>query len=225
MFTWICPKCGGEVPPSYSDCPRCAPPAASATAAESPAATPTAAESPTPAAPAPQAPSPVAQPAPVYAAYPEQKSTALRDIAVVLGVAAVLLGAGYFVWQRMENGDKPKEDATTKMEKPGEALKAHPLAKQIEVTGIRIREPKPGQAEVKMLVVNHSAADIADLRMTVSLIARGTEKEVATFPITVKRLGAFESTEASAKIKVALRAYELPDWQFLEAKLFVQALE
>src|SRR4051794_11894708 len=25
MFTWICPKCGSEVPPAYSDCPRCAP--------------------------------------------------------------------------------------------------------------------------------------------------------------------------------------------------------
>ena len=221
MFTWICPKCGGEVPPSYSDCPRCAPPAAST----APDATPAAAQPPTTASPAPQTPSPVVQPAPVYAAHPEQKSTALRDIAVVLGVAAVLLGAGYFGWQRLENGDRPKEDATTKMEKPGEAPKDHPLAKQIEVTGFRIREAKPGQAEVKMLVVNHSAANIADLRMTVAVQAKGTSKEVATFPLTVKRLGAFESTEASAKIKVALRAYELPDWQFLEAKLLVQAPE
>ena len=24
MFTWICPKCGGEVLPSYAECPRCA---------------------------------------------------------------------------------------------------------------------------------------------------------------------------------------------------------
>ncbi|MBM3767717.1 MAG: hypothetical protein FJW32_20200 [Acidobacteria bacterium] len=158
-------------------------------------------------------------------AHPEPKSTALRDIAVVFGVAAVLLGAGYFVWNRMENGDKPNEEATTKMEKPGEAPKDHPLARQIEVTGFRIREPKPGQAEVKMLVVNHSAADIADLRMTVALSVKGTAKEVAKFPLTVKRLGAFESTEASAKIKVAMRAYELPDWQFLEAKLLVQAPE
>ena len=25
MFTWICPKCGREVPPAYSDCPDCNP--------------------------------------------------------------------------------------------------------------------------------------------------------------------------------------------------------
>ncbi len=24
MFTWICPKCGREVPPAYNDCPNCA---------------------------------------------------------------------------------------------------------------------------------------------------------------------------------------------------------
>ena len=24
MFTWICPQCGREVPPSYNDCPDCA---------------------------------------------------------------------------------------------------------------------------------------------------------------------------------------------------------
>lgn len=25
MFTWICPKCGREVPPAYTDCPNCNP--------------------------------------------------------------------------------------------------------------------------------------------------------------------------------------------------------
>src|SRR4051812_43414955 len=32
MFTWICPKCGREVPPAYNDCPDCAPKSADATA-------------------------------------------------------------------------------------------------------------------------------------------------------------------------------------------------
>src|SRR4051794_3434197 len=25
MFTWICPKCGREVPPAYNECPDCDP--------------------------------------------------------------------------------------------------------------------------------------------------------------------------------------------------------
>ena len=24
MFTWICPQCGREVPPAYTECPDCA---------------------------------------------------------------------------------------------------------------------------------------------------------------------------------------------------------
>ena len=36
MFTWICPQCGREVPPSYSDCPDCAAKAAAAGAAAPP---------------------------------------------------------------------------------------------------------------------------------------------------------------------------------------------
>src|SRR5580765_3488007 len=34
MFTWICPKCGREVPPAYNDCPDCAPQGAGAPAQE-----------------------------------------------------------------------------------------------------------------------------------------------------------------------------------------------
>ncbi len=40
MFTWICPQCGREVPPSYNDCPDCAAKAAEASSAAPPAATP-----------------------------------------------------------------------------------------------------------------------------------------------------------------------------------------
>ena len=33
MFTWICPKCGREVPPAYTDCPDCNPQSVPAAAA------------------------------------------------------------------------------------------------------------------------------------------------------------------------------------------------
>jgi hypothetical protein len=36
MFTWICPQCGREVPPSYSECPDCAERAKQAAAAAPP---------------------------------------------------------------------------------------------------------------------------------------------------------------------------------------------
>lgn len=51
MFTWICPQCGREVPPSYDECPDCAKKSAPAPAAV--AAAPPVSEQ-TPAAPPPQ---------------------------------------------------------------------------------------------------------------------------------------------------------------------------
>jgi hypothetical protein len=61
MFTWICPKCGREVPPSYSDCPDCA------TKAAPPPPGP-ALQPPEP--PRPQAPPPAPQPPPQYQPAP-----------------------------------------------------------------------------------------------------------------------------------------------------------
>lgn len=36
MFTWICPQCGKEVPPAYTDCPNCAERAKAAQQAQAP---------------------------------------------------------------------------------------------------------------------------------------------------------------------------------------------
>src|SRR5690348_12290900 len=64
MFTWICPKCGREVPPAYNECPDCdrvggqppaavaAPPVQHASVERSPA--PAVEPPPPPQAPAPQ---------------------------------------------------------------------------------------------------------------------------------------------------------------------------
>ncbi len=260
MFTWICEKCGGEVPPSMDACPRCAeaaraaaaatpavpqpeaysPPQAPVAAPQAPVAAPQAPVAPQQVAPQAQvAPAPAPQPvAPVpqaafppqaahyhgapsigYMPPPEPKSTTLRDILVTVGVAVVLLGGAYWYLTREERAMKAAE------EKPAlesvTAAKPHPLAKQLEVTGIRLRTPKPGQAEVQAVVVNHSAADIASLNMDVVLMAKGTTKEVAVFPVKLKKLGPFASTEVTARTKTQMSAIDLPDWQFLEAKVVI----
>ena len=78
MFSWICPQCGREVPPSYTECPDCV---AKGKVAPAPAAEP--AQPPAYAPPAPQpAPPPVyaSQPQgaspPQYAGYPPQYGAA-----------------------------------------------------------------------------------------------------------------------------------------------------
>lgn len=235
MFTWICEKCGGEVLPSQDQCPRCNPPqpaaqpAAPASEAVVPAPQPVA---PQPVAPTPQPVAPAPQPAPqtyapqphYYDAPPEPKSTTLRDVLVTLMVAGVIMGGGYFFWMRGERTEKAESKAT-EMEAVKGPKSTHPLAKQIEVTGIRLRMPKAGQAEVQALVVNHSAAEIAGMGIDVALFAKGTNKEIAVFPLKVKSLSPFGSVELSAKTKTEVSAIDLPDWQFLEARVVIQAGE
>jgi hypothetical protein len=72
MFTWICPQCGREVPPSYTECPDCAAKAASA-AAPPPPQQPVYPPPPQPGMPmqgGPQQPYPPYPPQPQYPQYP-----------------------------------------------------------------------------------------------------------------------------------------------------------
>jgi hypothetical protein len=64
MFSWICPQCGREVPPSYTECPDCV---AKGKVPPSPAVEP--AQPPANATPAPQPPQ-----QPVYVTQPSQQS-------------------------------------------------------------------------------------------------------------------------------------------------------
>jgi hypothetical protein len=217
MFTWICPQCGGEVLPSQDECPRCAKRAAEP--GQAVAVPPVATAAPVQATPVP------ASPAPRYTPPEEPRSTGLRDLLVTVGVAAVLLGVGYFFWTRAERRERAASETKAGLETAAGARNAHPLSKQIEVAGFRLRMPKPGQAEVQMLVVNHSAAEIAGLSMDVVLMAKGTSKEIAVLPVTVKRLSPFGSAEVTAKGKTLVSAIDLPDWQFLEARVVVQGTE
>jgi hypothetical protein len=63
MFTWICPQCGKEVPPAYTDCPNCAEKAAQAAQQAQAPAVPAAQPE---AAPAYVPPAPFQQPAAQY---------------------------------------------------------------------------------------------------------------------------------------------------------------
>lgn len=248
MFTWICPQCGGEVPPSMDACPRCAPrpvqAAVNAAPEPEPAVPPILLPQPTAPVSAPflsdPVPAPSAVPTPIQYQTPQMNqpspaysyshaepapSKAINPVLVVVGVAAVLLGAGYIAFQYLPSS-KLEERATegaggkTKLlDAKGSAV--HPLSKHVEVTGFRIREDKNQRVTVQMVIVNHSAADIAGLEMQVGLYAKN--EQVVEFPVKVKSLGPFEVAEGTGQATTKLRAYEIPDWQFLSAKVTITA--
>jgi hypothetical protein len=96
---------------------------------------------------------------------------------------------------------------------------SNPFAKYIELVGFRIIEKSPGHLEVRFGVVNHSEADIGDVKMDVSVrttTAKPDDPPLITFSTKVAALGPSELKPVVVDVPTKLRVYELPDWQFLK---------
>jgi hypothetical protein len=239
MFTWICPQCGREVPPSYTDCPDCAakgktppaPPPAQPPAPSAPPPQPTYQAAPPAYQPAP--PQPQYQPAPpAYQPAPQQQQyyypppraglpTWLMSIVFTLAFGGIVLGAYYAVEYFKKDSSAAAHSGAVEVEKPVAAsstadAKGSPLRKQIEVVGLRLTQNNAKKTEVRFLVVNHSGAEIQDLAVNANLQARTSKRDeepVGTFSFKVSSLGPYESKEMSSVVNTKLKVYELPDWQ------------
>lgn len=204
MFTWICPKCGREVPPSYSECPNCA----------------SGTQPPVPPAPQTAPPASSAQ-APPAASHALAKHHHVPGWVLTTLVVVALLSLGVSLYL-VTRSSGPAAQTPEKTTSAAAGVKRHPLWKHIEVTGIRITEDTAQKAQVQFLVVNHSGADIADLGGTLTLKPRGAKAAnapLASFEFKVPSLGPYESKELKNTVHSNLRAYELPDWQFLETEI------
>ena len=98
------------------------------------------------------------------------------------------------------------------------------LAKYIELVGLRIRERSPGHLIIQFGIVNHSEGDIGDVKLTVNLstsAAKPGDPPLITFPAQVPKLGPSELRDVSVDVPTKMRAYELPDWQFLTASFSI----
>jgi hypothetical protein len=107
--------------------------------------------------------------------------------------------------------ENPDGTAATKSEN------AHPLAKYIEVTGLRIVESGRGQVKIAFVAVNHSPADLPELNAQLTL--SGADKPLFDFPVRIPSMGPYESKDISTPVKTRLKAYELPDWQKVKSSL------
>jgi hypothetical protein len=93
-----------------------------------------------------------------------------------------------------------------------------PSAKYLELVGFRIIEKSPGHLEVRFGVVNHSEADLGELKMDVNVrttTAKPDDPPLITFSTKVS-LGPSDLKLATVDVPTKLRVYELPDWQFLK---------
>jgi hypothetical protein len=230
MFTWICPTCGRECPPSYTECPDCSarqkgtlavpapvPPASIATPPPSP-------PPPERPAPPPLSPEAITGPADLYRPPPPPN---LPAWAVTLGVALLMMllvgGLYYFLAARREDGAATA--AAPAFETPGPSTaSSHPYAKHLELAGFRIVEDARRRPQIRYVIINHSSAELASVPVRVTFTTANAHPDaapVATVNVKTPRLGAYESQEMISTINTNLRAYELPDWQFLRATVEV----
>ncbi len=144
---------------------------------------------------------------------------------VALLVAAVIVGLGavgyYYVLPSLRGGAAAtRESPFEKVQQAGQAAAGNRLSRYVEVTGFRISEDANKRTQIQFLVVNHSPADIGDLAGTVRLRTTQSKPDdppISEFDFKTTRLGPYESIEFKTLIKTSLRAYELPDWQYLTA--------
>ncbi len=141
-------------------------------------------------------------------------------VAFALAFLGILAGVYYF-FQRSGRPNTAEKAGLENPATPSQQKVTNPLQKYVEVVGIRmVTENKKPVA--KFVVVNHSAAEIADLAANVTLWAstsRSEEDSVGSFAFKVSGLGANSSKELTEPLKTKLKLYELPDWQNATAEI------
>ena len=107
---------------------------------------------------------------------------------------------------------------------PATTTSKNPLAKYIELSGFRLSEGTGGKLKVQFAAINHSEGDLGNVKVKVKLVtsvAKPDDPPVAEFEGEIKDLGPLAVRNAEAETSAKVRAYELPDWQFLRAQFDV----
>src|ERR1700690_1878601 len=235
MFSWICPKCGHEVPPSYSDCPNCAP-AVPGPAAPPPV--PVAQTAPPPMPPpavapplvvSPPTPPPEAVPSlvgpPPAVSPPVSSRVAVPGwlLSVMFGLVFIVILLGVIVWRQSRQAPPaaaPSEAAQIAAAETVPTTQSNPELKDLELIGFRLTEDDKQKPFVQFVVVNHSGADLGTVTLKGDLkgITNGGQQTVGSFEFSTP-LNAYESKELKVPLDTKMRVYELPDWQFLRAQI------
>lgn len=143
-------------------------------------------------------------------------------VTIGVAVAIIIVGGGFFYW--LGNRHTSTETATpVQLESPSATAAAaaggeHPYKKHLELVGYRIFEDSARKPQLKFLIVNHSSTELAPVNMRVTVEttkSNAGDPPVAVLQFTTPKLAAYGSQEMTAPLNTKLRAYEIPDWQFL----------
>jgi len=146
---------------------------------------------------------------------------------VTILVAGVAVGVIFGVVRLLsKNGSNGEAPAAVQQQAVAAGDNSNPYAKYLEITGVRIVEDEKKHPVAMFLVVNHSSADLPDLQLSVALTtitAKAGDDPLSVMTVKTGTIPANGSKDVSAPLNSKLRAYELPDWQFLKASFALKA--
>ncbi|MBK9168126.1 MAG: hypothetical protein IPM24_11755 [Bryobacterales bacterium] len=184
------------------------------------------------AAPPPPPPPPVAQPAPAaqqpkttYVLPPPQRGMPVW-LATILSAAvfAGLFAAVYYGIQYFKEDRPAAAKPAIAFEDVPEGAKPNRMLRFLSVSGLRLLQNAQRKTEVRFVVVNHSTAQTSPIGAKARILARtngGPDTDLGMVEFKLPALGPYETKDISAVLETKLRAYELPDWQFLKAELIL----
>lgn len=144
-------------------------------------------------------------------------------LAAVLTLAVI--GGGLFLLYRYlssNRGGAPAAQKTAPFETPQQQGSAHPFAKYVEVTGVRLLEGPDKKLMTRFVVVNHAPAELAGFRLRITLEAANAapgEAVIAVVEAAPGTIPAHGVKDMEAPLVTHMRVYELPDWQFVRARV------
>ncbi len=152
-------------------------------------------------------------------------SSWMLSFTVAAAILAGTLSVVFYAMPGLASSPAPKKAATpvTKdvPEPPKPALPANPLARVVEVAGIRFVTDIPGQSpQIHYLVVNHGNLPLVGLTVNVTLRSGAdADSPLSQFAFRAPRLAPYESKEMVSSIQGFNRAVALPDWRDLRAEI------
>lgn len=150
------------------------------------------------------------------------------SLVVAAAVLAATLGAAFYAMPGLASASPPASQphATAKPAPPPEptpaAIPSDPLARVVEVTGVRFVTDIPNRPpQIHYLVVNHSNLPLQGVTVNVTLRSTASEAPLSQFAFRAPRLGPYESKEMISTIERMDRAISLPPWQDLRTEIQV----
>ena len=154
---------------------------------------------------------------------PAARSGWALSVMVAAFVLAGTLGAAFYAMPGLANVAPEVPQAqqraaeVAKAAPPPVPVPADPLARIVEVTGVRFVTDLPGHApEIHYLVVNHGNVPLLGVTVHVTLHT-SADAPLTQFAFRAPKLGPYESKEMVSSIERFDRSVSLPDWRDLRA--------